>query len=256
MGWGKGNPPVVDLVYSPGINDFQGKRELQLLVEEIISSTRDAHLEIPEKRPEIVAESRGQELEIIDLRDWEGEGRDFPDFPDAVYYYEGLEKIQGKEVINRYQRSSFRTLVLLSCPPSLAIFKELIYANRPARLVLAYNKGDLNNASTFIKKLRSLIKYAANKKGGQLDLYQIAAKTGEMEESIAAGLSYLAARGLITLNSFNPAYYIVRLNQKPQEDNYRVQERRLLNLLRETFSLNSIYWKWTWSIKTIFAKVI
>ncbi|HOA40121.1 MAG TPA: single-stranded-DNA-specific exonuclease RecJ [Halanaerobiales bacterium] len=250
-------PPVVDLVYSPGINDFQGKRELQLLVEEIISSTRDAHLEIPEKRPEIVAESRGQELEIIDLRDWEGEGRDFPDFPDAVYYYEGLEKIQGKEVINRYQRSSFRTLVLLSCPPSLAIFKELIYANRPARLVLAYNKGDLNNASTFIKKLRSLIKYAANKKGGQLDLYQIAAKTGEMEESIAAGLSYLAARGLITLNSFNPAYYIVRLNQKPQEDNYRVQERRLLNLLRETFSFKQYLLEVDpESIKTIFAKVI
>src|SRR5690606_34814187 len=97
-----------------------------------------------------------------------------------------------------------RTLVLLSCPPSLAVFKELIYTIRPACLVLAYNKRDVENGSAFLKKLTGLIKYAVNNKGGQLDIYQAAVRTGEMEESIVAGIQYLAARGLIIFNSFTP----------------------------------------------------
>lgn len=227
--------PVVDLVYSPGINDFQGKKDLQLFIVEVIG-TDEKSVTLKSGGKERTGTGRKRlQFEIIDMRDWKGQGKELPVYSDAVYYYEGLETINDKEVINRYQQGRKRTLVLLSCPPSLAVFKELIYANRPACLVLAYNKRDLDNGSAFIKKLVGLIKYAVNNKGGQLDIYQVAAKTGEMEESIVAGIQYLAARGLISFNNYSPGTYIIKLNDGTQEGNYRVQERKMRALLRESF---------------------
>lgn len=225
---------VVDLVYSPAINDFQGKRELQLIIEEIImAGGESATWKTGEKGS--VAGRSGIQFEIIDLRDWKEQGKELPVYNDGVYYYEGLETIKVGEVINRYQKGRGRTLVLLSCPPSLAVFKELIYTIRPACLVLAYNKRDVENGSAFLKKLTGLIKYAVNNKGGQLDIYQAAVRTGEMEESIVAGIQYLAARGLIIFNSFTPRSYIIRLNDGSQKGNYRVQEKKMRALLRESF---------------------
>ena len=51
---------------------------------------------------------------------------------------------------------------------------------------------------------------------GQLDIYQVAARTGEMEESIVAGIQYLAARGLISFNNYSPGTYIIKLNDGTQ----------------------------------------
>ncbi|QTL97552.1 single-stranded-DNA-specific exonuclease RecJ [Iocasia frigidifontis] len=217
----------VDLIYSLDINDFQGERILQLLVDDILTENRQVE--------KVVEKSNGLEFELLDYRNWQGKKLELPVFADAAYYYEGINKIKDKEIINRYQLTDKKSLVLLSCPPSLEIFRELIYANRPAKLVLAFSKADITG-STFLQQLTGLIKYIINKKGGQLDVYQIAVLTGQLESTIVAGLQYLEAKGYISLNSFNPRYYIVRNGEGKVKHENKMYLKNIKDLISETRS--------------------
>ncbi len=218
----------VDLIYSLDINDFQGKRELQLVVDDILIENKQTE--------DVVRESKSLDFELIDYRNWKDKNQELPVFSDAAYYYEGLNKIKDKEIINRYQLTDKKTLVLLSCPPSLEIFKELIYANRPIKLVLAFSKGDIADHSTFLQQLTGLLKFIISKKGGQLDVYQLSTLTGQLESTIVAGLQYLEARGYISLNSFNPRYFIVRYGEGKKINNSKLYLQELMSLINESKS--------------------
>jgi single-stranded-DNA-specific exonuclease len=225
----------IDLIYSLDINDFQGKQELQLVVEEVLNRT--------DQTEEVVREDKGVPYELLDYRNWKEKGEELPVFKDAAYYYEGLDKHQGPETINRYQLTNKETLVLLTCPPSIEVFRELIYANRPSRVVLAFSRADITDGKTFLKQLTGLVKYAVNNKNGQLDVYQLAALTGQLESTITAALQYLEARGFISLNIFNPRYYLVRSGDGKGEREKQLKFKELKGLLQETKSFNKYFLK-------------
>ncbi|MFW6022114.1 MAG: single-stranded-DNA-specific exonuclease RecJ [Halanaerobiaceae bacterium] len=224
----------INVIYSLDINEFRGKKELQLVVEDILGEKNQVN--------EDKTASYEIDFKLLDYRDWKENKSVVPDFDDAVYYYEGLEKqestewLKNKELINRYQVVRRETLILLSCPPSLEIFKELIYANRPSILVLAYSRSDIIDGNTFMKQLMGLIKFIIKHRNGQLDVYKIASLTGQMESTITAGLRYLEARGYITLNNFNPRFFVVRENKEPQKTNWKMKEKELMALIKETNS--------------------
>lgn len=217
-----------DLIYSLGINDFQGERILQLIIDDILIDKKQSE--------DVVRERKGLNFELLDYREWQVKKQELPVFANAAYFYEGLDSIKDKEIINRYQLTNKKTLVLLSSPPSLEIFRELIYANRPSRLILAYSKAEIFDGRFFLQQLTGLIKYIINKKGGQLDVYQLTALTGQLESTIVAGLQYLQAKGYISLNSFNPRYYIVR---EGKIDCANTKKKYLKELISETISFQN-----------------
>lgn len=230
-------PGKLDLIYSPGLNEFQGKRELQLLVEEVIipGGKRDGIVEVEGIEEDRVIKGAVPDFELVDLRNWEKRGENLTLLEGAAYYYEDLKEKRERETINRYQSTGSRTLVLLTCPPSLEILQEMVYANRPSRLVLAYSESK-REGRAFIRELSGLIKYTINRKNGQLDLYHLAAKTGELESTIIAGLQYLEARGFITLHSFNPRFYIIKTGGEVKKGELKIKEKELTELIRESIS--------------------
>ncbi|MFO7820173.1 MAG: single-stranded-DNA-specific exonuclease RecJ, partial [Halanaerobacter sp.] len=114
----------IDLVYTLEANTWQGQRKLQLEVKEIIKETEELDVE------------RELDCELVDWRNWYQRGREFPNFADALYYYEGTKEDWPVEVINRYTAQTSEDLVLLSCPPDLKIIKDLLYTVQPRRLIL------------------------------------------------------------------------------------------------------------------------
>ncbi|MFW5991596.1 MAG: single-stranded-DNA-specific exonuclease RecJ [Halanaerobiaceae bacterium] len=228
------------LIYSLDVNEFRGKKEIQLVVEDVIRTEAQTG--------ETAKNEPGPDFEITDCRGWKDHNRELPVFEDAFYYYEGLEEIEDKEilsdrktinpgqVINRYQRTGRETLVFLSCPPSLEIFKEIIITNRPAKIVLAYAQSDIVKGSVFIKQLSGLIKHIISNKNGHLDLYQLAALTGQVESTVAAGIKYLEAKGFITVNRVNPRLFLVRGNRGEEKRNSRLKLKELKDLISETRS--------------------
>lgn len=210
---------------------------MQLLVEEIIipGEERDTVSDLDGIEEGRIIKGAVPDFELIDLRNWEERGENLPFFKGAAYYYEGLKENKGRETINRYQNTENSTLVLLTCPPSLEILQEIVYINKPARLVLAYSEPEAD-ARIFIKNLTGLIKYTINRKNGQLDLYHLAARTGELESTIIAGLQYLEARGFITLYSFNPRFYIIKTGGEPARGDLKIKEKELTELIRESIS--------------------
>ncbi|HLV09164.1 MAG TPA: DHHA1 domain-containing protein, partial [Halanaerobiales bacterium] len=225
----------VDLIYSLSLNNFQGKQELQLVVQGIHQEEEKEKIE--KEHAEKTSRDRKLKFQLLDYRNWKDKKKELPEFKDAGYYYEGLTEADRIETINRYQMSNKKTLVLLSCPPSIEIFKELIYASHPSKLVLAFCSSDLIDYRFFTTQLSGLVKYVLNSKNGEVDVYQLAALTGQLESTVIAGLQYLEVRGFISLDTFNPRYYLVRSGEEEEgRENRGRKFKALKSLLQETAS--------------------
>ncbi|MGM0501885.1 MAG: single-stranded-DNA-specific exonuclease RecJ [Bacillota bacterium] len=175
----------IDIVYTLAINTWQGQRNLQLEIKDVIKETEELTTE------------RKLDCDIVDWRDWKQRGRPFPEFDEALYYYEGAPKDWTVEVIDRYSASQAEQLVLLSCPPNSKILKDLLYTTAPQKLILAYTEQDLQLSKQFIKRLIGFSKHILENKKGITDIYTLAALTAERELTVSLGLKYLQAQGYI-----------------------------------------------------------
>ncbi|GAB6136884.1 single-stranded-DNA-specific exonuclease RecJ [Halanaerobaculum tunisiense] len=208
----------VDLVYSLGVNEWRGRRELQLVIEEVIQQTGDL-------TEEIIA------CQLEDWRNWRELGDSLPQFTEAIYYYEGV-KDYSYQVINRYQGEKANTLVLLSCPPELKVFQDLIRKIEPQKIILAYSETELESTQQFIKKLMGLVKNVINKHQGETDIYRLASLTAQKEATVVLGLKLLQAKGLIEVDFIARANLVLKKGVKQVSD--RQYQKRLQALVAES----------------------
>lgn len=229
--WWKGDVEItrqIDLVYTIGLNNWQGKNEIQLVVNHIINR---------EQLPTKSAEKRDHgEFTLIDCRNWQDLDKEMPDYPGAVFYSEGSKTkvFDHKNLINRYQLISTENLVLLSTPPGLRVFKELLCVQRPTKVILAYSERDLISGEDFLTQLLGLSKYIIDHKQGRTDIYQLAVLTGEMENTLFLGLNYLAARGLLAVEFITPDSIVLQKGPGQTNKNHQKSAEKLKALLKES----------------------
>ena len=209
----------INLVYTLQANSWQGQRNLQLEVKEVIKAAAELTTE------------RELDCELLDWRNWYHRGREFPEFEDAVYYYEGPKQDWAVEVINRYSSAESEDLVLLSCPPDLKIVKDLLYTVDPNRLILAYNDQELELSQNFIKHLVALVKNVLQNKKGITDINTLAALTGERELTVLLGLKYLQYQGQLRVRFIKPNKILLARRKVNKENN---PKQDLYLLLRES----------------------
>ncbi len=219
----------IDLVYTIGINNWQGREEVQLIVNQAINKEQNLSSRLLEPEEKL-------DFKIEDLRNWREMGNDLPDFANAVYYSERTEKFGLEPTINRYQFSQADYLVLLSSPPGTRVLKELIYAVRPKTLVLAYSNREIELSKTFMKRLIGVVKHVIEQKNGKIGVYQISVLTGEMENTVWLGLNYLVDKGLIEFELDNPEELFIKKGEgkSKKENTLRLKEERLKSLLVES----------------------
>ncbi len=231
--WGGGNDlsRTIDLVYSIGLNRWQGREEVQLIVNHVITKDKLS--------PSQLTEDERLEFEIIDHRNWSELGRELPNYAEAIYYLEGIRKeddlqLSDQLTINRYQIIHGKTLVLLSIPPGLRVLRELIYAHRPEKVVLAYSQKDILSWDLFVKKLMGLLKSVVKDKQGKTDIYQLAVLTIEMENTVLVGLNYLEERGFIETEFLTPDSVHLKKGHGQATRQVKLKEKKLKHLLTES----------------------
>lgn len=201
--WGAGSDiQQGDLLYSISLNRWQGEVKVQLVVNKFIVSTS--------LQPE--TERRITIKEVIDRRRWRELGEEPPDFTGAVYYYEGMPlKKFFTRVCDRYSIHKAECLVLLSCPPSSGVLKEMLVLSGAQTLVLAYSKNSGTKPAECVKLVMSYIKYAAKKFGGKISVFELAAITGETELLVMEILRLLRDSGLLEMEIMEQGKMFVKL---------------------------------------------
>lgn len=218
--------PRIDLVYSIGLNRWQGREEIQLLVNQVIN--REVGEEVEKYQVETL------EFKIEDWRNWQELGNRLPEFNNPAFYYEGIPRTDFPELINRYRFCTAETLVLLSCPPSFHVLQELIFAIRPTSLILAYSNRELTSNEMFVKRLLGLIKYIVEQKSGRSDIYQLSTLTAELENTVMIALKNFAEQGLIEVEFFGVDEFLLKKGNGQKKSGNLGNKDRLGILLNES----------------------
>ena len=230
-------PDNLNLIYYLDINRFKGQKNLQLVIQNVI----DANYSYQAYNEDNFLES----IEIKDFRNWlknkELKNKIY-NLNNAVYYREGINKLEDvnkkkfQPEIDRYKVNSCNKLVILSFPPSLSVFKELIYNNKPSKIFLAFNKIDLNKNENFLNNLMSFLKYIILEKNCYLDISNAAVVTAESERLVKAGLKYLESAGYLEVEEINRNNYLLKRGGKSKNSKKRIHKNRLNTLLKESLS--------------------
>ncbi len=217
----------VDVVYSVELNEWRGKRELQLNIKEVINRTGEFN------KDELKIKS-----ELKDYRNFAHPKQELPKFRDVAYYYEGIEKSGFDNVVDRYTKEQVNNLVLLTCPPSYKVLTDLIIRTEAEQLILAFSRAELVSAKSFLKLLLKILKSIITKKSGKTSIYKLASLTGQGEKTIFIALQYLRSLGYINFEFINPSIIFVRQQSEKdakQKDKQK-NEQKLKQLFKETIS--------------------
>lgn len=228
----------VDLVYSIGLNRWQGREEIQLIVDQLVSKVAISK--------EMVAPEERLVFAIEDYRNWRELGEEFPLIQNAVYFVEGAQRKEIQpggtfsnpsgeiQTMHRYELIQQENLVLLTIPPGLRIFKELIYMVRPKKVILAYSTRDLRSDVEFLKGLMGVVKYLIQQRRGKTNIYQLSTILGEMENTVTVGLKVLEEKGLIDVEFVGPDTLLLHRGDGQSKRGLKIQEKKLKALLGES----------------------
>lgn len=180
---------VVDLLYIPRINDYKGRRSLQL---EWVAS-----------RPTPgVAVEIAPRFEVVDLR---GVVDPLAALGADGYrvWAEGLAPaelpFEAECLVSRYEAHPSRTLVIWTAPPGPQELEQIIERTRARTFYVVARHIPQDTPQGFLQRLAGLIKYALSAYGGEVSVLRLAAATAQREITVRYGLDWLAAKGAITL---------------------------------------------------------
>jgi len=189
--WWAENVPekgTVDLLYSIGINRWDGKEEVQLIVKGVLKA---------EEKEEAWKEEK-KEPRWIDYRSWRELGKPAPIYEDALYFYEGppLKDFPGKTV-DRYKISAARCLVLLSCPPDPRVLEEIVALSKAEEVVLAFSPSEIADIKKVLGWMMKYIKFVVNKQKGHTSIQDLAAIIGQTELVVMEMIRFLEENSLL-----------------------------------------------------------
>lgn len=224
--WAEGTPErgTVDLLYSVGINRWDGKEEVQLIIKGILKA---------EEKEEAAKEER-REPRWIDYRSWRELGKPAPIYEDALYFYEGPPlKDFLQKTVDRYKVKEARRLVLLSCPPEPRVLEEIVALSQAEEIILAFSPAEIADIKKVLGWMMKYIKFVVNKQKGHTSVQDLAAVTGQTELVVAEMLRFLEENRLLEVKMEEYGRMHLKINATERVSNVR-PPRPLLELFEET----------------------
>ena len=190
----------VDLVYTIGINEYRGERNLQLSFVAI----RPAQEATVVVRPRL-----GPLWRIEDLRNQPISLAALPQPTQALWYAEGVNLgYQGNTIdyqprMNLLQTQQGQALVLWSIPPSPGLLQWLAETTQPAVIYLCGQQTSDDSLPGMLRNVAGMCKYALQR-DGLLQINRMAARLGTTEAVIRHSLLWLDSRGQVRLIDWDP----------------------------------------------------
>jgi single-stranded-DNA-specific exonuclease len=179
-----------DLLYIPRINDYKGRRSLQL-------EWVDHRL-----TPGSEAEGEGG-IEVIDLR---GETDPFAalDGADVVVWAEALSAheelpFDPGQVGTRFDIGQGDDLLIWTAPPGPDELSQVLDRTGAQRVYIAARHEPSSSLEAFLRRLGGLVNYALREYGGEVEILRLAGATAQREFAMRQGLAWMAAKGEIGL---------------------------------------------------------
>lgn len=172
--------------------------------------------------------SHGQPLEIVN-RAIQKLGGEVAIFGESCPLLDGIKfadrtSIQGKQHIIFWQM-----------PPSEKVFQEILAKNPDCNIyLLAPGTGDCDEPQSFLKRLFGVIRYAVNKKDGQVEGEKLGAAMGSTKMSVALGLTVLRRVGLIDWFSEDGCIFLDLVGAAEREAEELAEYKQLVSSLETT----------------------
>ncbi|GAB4474871.1 MAG: hypothetical protein Kow00124_15310 [Anaerolineae bacterium] len=182
-------PEHLDMVFIPRINDYKGRRSLQL---EWVDGRSVPGMERP----------AGPRCELIDLRRADDPLAALPREDLLVFWVEpsgsapDTDGVRG-QVAARSSLPLCDKLVIWTAPPGREELRQALDRTgaRTVYLVARHPVGDTSEG--FIKRLGGLVNYAMSHYEGEASVARLAEETAQREVTVRRGLEYIAVRGKI-----------------------------------------------------------
>jgi single-stranded-DNA-specific exonuclease len=200
----------VDVVYTLNRNDYNGRTEIQLVIERMAAA---------QCRQE--PEPARQQLEIVDLRFAPGSQLPVLSEGDTCLFGEDAPPTPGRA--NRHSIRVCDTLALTSVPAHLSLLREMLAVAGCRKLALAYPAGAASTTAPLIRRLMSTLKQVAGH-GNRTTLEHLVWSTGELEITVILGLRVLRESGYLEWESSGSQIQFSLLNGRRIDsttENYR-----------------------------------
>ncbi len=221
-----------DLAYTIRANDYRG-RHLQVVWEAVrpIESEVEAGAAMGEPAapaaPDIVDYRREPSPELL-LRPLLEKSED-----DVCIWREGPESetVPGWD---RFDVTEADALVVWTCPPSGAVLREVMQAVAPTKVYLFGVLPGLADASSLLKRVAGLAKYALRADDGRVSMARLTSATAHCETTLRHALAWLEAQGHVRVARSEGDLLYLSPGGEPAPDRAARALARLQSALAET----------------------
>ncbi|MBN2048417.1 MAG: single-stranded-DNA-specific exonuclease RecJ [Anaerolineaceae bacterium] len=231
------DPPVgiFDIAYTLQPSNYNGDLAVEALW--VDSQLREAPAEEAiEARPVQWIDLREEPIHMEQIKAYAAQA-------DTVIWREGL-KLRDYPGSSRYEIEPCKTLVLLQCPPSRAIFNSMLESAKPETVILQSRLDPtLDQAQHFLSNLTGMLKFADNKLDGWVPMQRAAVANCQNESTIRNGIELLATQGYFTILESEEDQIRIKSGGEaiPDDDRRRFEQVQLRFTLGETAAFRKTF---------------
>ncbi len=157
-----------------------------------------------------------------------------------IIWQEG-QKVEAVTGVDRYHLGTASSLVIWNIPPGLSELNLILDTVQPERVAFFGLNSAIDGLPGFLKQLAGLIRFAINRRQGQVFAAELAGATAQREMTIRKGIAWWIAHGDIVQVTGNGVLFTLQQGGKPDPAARIKIETELDDLLRETGAFRSYF---------------
>ena len=233
---------TLDIAFTPRINDFNGKRYIQLIIKDIHSD----YLKEDDKEKVILYDNR-KKTDIFDkVNEYLKTSKyDFCVFAEKQSVKDSLKQYHEitSRIVNRYNLCQKDGIMFFDYPPTDEIMSEILQQVKPLRVHFMSYDIDREKEFNYIKTIGGMIKYACNSKSGKFDLNSSACFLGLPNSMVELLLEIYEDLGGISITERTEEYFLIKYIQPLSSDKLQQNDNYMTfkNMLNQIFEKRNEY---------------
>ena len=233
---------MLDIAFSPNLNEFNGKTTIQLIIKDIHSDCL-----VEQEEAKVITYDHRKKTDILDKVDGylKTAKYDFCIFAEKQTVKDELKKYSEiyKRIVDRNSIKTTDGIMFFDYPPTDEIMQDVMNKVNPIRI--HYMNYDIRKEQSFdyLKTMAGMIKYVCNSKDGKFDLNSSACFLGITNNLVEIILEMFEDIGGINIKERAEDYFVleylkpVDTDKLKQSDNYQLY----CSSLEEIFNLRNEY---------------
>ena len=201
---------MIDIVFAPKINSFNGQETVQLDVKDIHSEFLDKE-EDKKQRKFVILDHRKKTNILSQVVDYIENAKNkisvFAETKEIKDILSKHEAIKGTIFTREEIPEKANQVMLFDCPPSADVFKEIVSTSNPEIVHLMHFKNENLSPESLVKMLSGMLKYCYNNKNGEFNISDISKALNITNSAVTSALNVFVAAGMTELEELDVEEY-------------------------------------------------